>query len=483
MKLSFKKHEKELLIFLAVVTVLLRLLFLGYSDFYGDETKTFYQDKTIPAKEFLLDQRKGPMQFLVVWFTEKIIGGYHELWTRIPFGIAGVISVFVLYLLVKSLYGWKTGIAAAYLFSVSGFFIAFSRTIQYQSILILFGLSGILLFVKYVNQCKKKENCVLLLLSAISFSASLLCHYDAVFFLIPIFYLVIRNKLKFIPILVYFVAPFLLVASVFYIPYYTGGYFEDNTVNYVLRRMTGGDFSLNNSLYTYLVYNRTILAFYIFLVPFVLFFIKIKEKCMKLQLFWFISALLIYELVILNPGTHIYIYVIPLTIMCGYSFVEIYEGISDRVGLKLANVLAVFVISVTLVNSLFIYVPRINTGYPWNSKISTKYHLYLYGFPYNRSWRELRKYFESKEGVRGIYTNDNDTIAQYYLNGIDYTPPGSNFLPQFYIHVNNPQEFFIKDVNFNKVYKDYYEKEKEFTQGGLVLAEVYRLKGSSNTHW
>ena len=134
--LDSKKHTL-ILVFILVLSFLIRFVGVGYSNFYGDETKVFYLDKTIPAFEFFMDQRKGPMQFFVVWLVEKFSGVPDELYTRLPFAFAGFLSVVVFYLLSKKLFNDKVALLSTILFSFSGFNIAFSRTVQYQSFLIL----------------------------------------------------------------------------------------------------------------------------------------------------------------------------------------------------------------------------------------------------------------------------------------------------------------------------------------------------------
>src|SRR5689334_61102 len=125
-----KSKERFLILFLLIISAVPRFWGLGASHFYGDETKTLYLDKTIPAITYFLDQRKGPMQFFVTWVVEKLSGGFSELWMRLPFAIAGLLSVLVFYLLVKKLFDYKVAFVASLLYSFSGFSITFSRTVQ-----------------------------------------------------------------------------------------------------------------------------------------------------------------------------------------------------------------------------------------------------------------------------------------------------------------------------------------------------------------
>ena len=257
--------------FLIVVTIFLRFDNLGYSHFYGDETKTFYLDKTKTALEFFLDQRKGPVQFIVSWIVEKLTGGYYELYQRLPFALASSLSVLVFYFLLKKLFSDnpekdKIAILSTFLFSINGFFIAFGRTVQYQSFLILFGLTAILLFLY------KRT-----ILSGIFIGLSFLSHYDAIFFLFPIVYLAAQSYKKDLKNHLYLLLATILIAAPFYILYLTSGKFQINTADYLTNRISGKNLLPNNSLLTTQVYNPSFL--YLVLLSFSSFtFIKIFKS-------------------------------------------------------------------------------------------------------------------------------------------------------------------------------------------------------------
>src|SRR3972149_1166207 len=169
-KLKLSKTEFISLILLLSVTVILRFPQLGYSHFYGDETKAIFYNKSISITDFLLDQRKGPIQFVVTWVSENIVGGFNEMYIRFPFALAGSFSVLVFYLLVKNLFGWREAVFASFLFTLSGFNIAFSRTAQYQSVLIMFCLIALFLCLLY----SKNKNLLLLFFSSLFLALGIL---------------------------------------------------------------------------------------------------------------------------------------------------------------------------------------------------------------------------------------------------------------------------------------------------------------------
>jgi len=147
LKLSLPAINKKEVLYILLIILLSsipRIWDLGYSHFYGDEIKVLYIDKSVPASEFLMNQRKGPIQFITAWVMEKISNGYSEAIIRLPFALAGIINVFLFYILVKKLFGSTSALISTYIFSLSGIQIAFSRTVQYQSFLLLFSFLSLI---------------------------------------------------------------------------------------------------------------------------------------------------------------------------------------------------------------------------------------------------------------------------------------------------------------------------------------------------
>src|SRR3989344_7139823 len=99
-KLKLSKTEFISLILLLSVTVILRFPQLGYSHFYGDETKAIFYNKSISITDFLLDQRKGPLQFVITWLTENTFNGFKDNYIRLPFALSGFLSIIIFYLIV-----------------------------------------------------------------------------------------------------------------------------------------------------------------------------------------------------------------------------------------------------------------------------------------------------------------------------------------------------------------------------------------------
>lgn len=439
------KAEIIFLTVLILVSGFLRFYQLGYSHYYGDETKTLYLRKDVSAFNFLMNQRKGPMQFIVVWVTEKVSGGFSEGVIRAPFALAGTVLVLVFYIFVRQNFGFRVAMFSTLLFSLNGFYIAFSRTAQYQVLYLLFGFLA-LIFSKHSY-----------FVSGSFFALALLSHYDALFFIIPLFFLV--QKRGFIKILFTGIA----VSLLFYLPNIALGYFGTNTFWYIARRLAGEEYLKNNSLYTAFVYNPLYIYLIILFSVSILGYIKSREfKYAYFLSVWLLVPFVTFQLMVLNPGTHIHNYYLPLFIFGGLGL----DYLSKKLGRFRWVGLAVFATSslTILLIQMWTFIPGINNGYPWKEtdfvgikvdRASPDYHLYLYGFPYYRGWDKLKEYGGLKNGMRNFYTNDNETVAEYYLYGVPYSAPGIGFFPQYYIEVFTPQalrqKLLIDLTNYKEV--------------------------------
>ncbi|MCA9750413.1 MAG: hypothetical protein KC414_14985, partial [Romboutsia sp.] len=216
----------------------------------------------------------------------------------------------------------------------------------------------------------------------------------------------------------------------------------------------GTDQLINNSSFTYWLYNSEI----VFYLPFLLlpFIFKGYKKGIQFEtllfLMWFIVPFTLFQFFISNPGTHIQNYFIPLIVLSSLGMVYAHDSISINRRI-LADIYKSFWLLFFLVmayTQLYAFVPGFNNGYPWKDSQrgpifiealeKTKNQYFIYGFPYNRGWREVRSYFEANGMPRSFYTNDNVTIGEYYLYGVPAHKVHSQQMPQYYIYVQDNQE-------------------------------------------
>lgn len=457
-----------------IISTFLRLPQLGYSNYYGDETKVLYVRKDISAYDFLMNQRKGPIQFLAAWGAEKTFGNFAENTTRLPFALAGIASCLVLYLFVAKLFNPLSGFFSALLFSLSGFYVAFARTVQYQSFLLLFGLLSLYFLARYFKEDKYSK--ILLFLAGIFMGLAFLSHYDAIFFFLPAILILFAKKPRNLRVL-YFFAPLMVLVSSFYLPYFFKGYFSEYTTGYISRRLEGAtSYKPNNSLYTFWIYHPSYVWLVFGLFSLLALIYKIKKPLFWFLLLWFIVPFITFELIFKNPGTHIHNYFLPMLIIAGIGMSELFIWVK-KIPAKIILGISYIVFMLSLFHtSATTFIPRFSSDYPWNScDLSQKYQLFLYGFPYYRGWDQVSEYAHEVGGFRSFDTNDNTTIGEYYLQGVPVHNIESSQQPQYYIQVfKNQEDRTCNDKGLMSEVTSNYTKIKEIYNGNDVLNVIYK---------
>ena len=243
-----------LLIF--IYSSFVRLQGLGYSNFQGDEinTITFLQSKNTNFLTYLLEQKKGPMQYIINMANISLFGYHNEFGVRLPYTIFGILGIIMLGYLATKIFDRSTGLIATMFIATNGLFISFSRITQYQSFMYFLLPLTFILFIYLIEKGKYR----LLPLVGILMGISVLNHYDGMStipFIIAGVAVILRNNLSkkhydrsFIYNLIFAVLAFLLVVASFYVPFYTHSYFENSTKDYLESRLTGGGFMPRTSI-------------------------------------------------------------------------------------------------------------------------------------------------------------------------------------------------------------------------------------------
>ena len=504
----YKIFKSELFSFFVLISFLLIAIYfrfynLGYSDFQGDEAKVFlYRQLDQGFISTLFTNSKGPGQYIVVYLVDKIYaiigGGFdQELFFRIPFALAGVISVFLFYILGKLFGGKNAGIYACILAALNGFFIAFSRIIQYQSFNILLSLISSIFFIGYLKNKSPRNLFITGLISAIGF----LFHYDAVFYIVPqfiILFFTLSRKDFFKNIFAYLLGlSFLLI---FFFQYLLSDTFY-STINYILHERSVGFFSYDSVYYGAKLISIYFPKEFIFFVVFVLLitfvfwykkrhnnlvlflvlfvmvlvvarylnvsprrililpttflailaiigFLKkdIKNSLLNSYLFLWVSISFVILFLFLNkPLTHIYSIFIPLTFVVAISF--------DKLKHHYFKYFAFMVTIVSLISFNYVAYIENKSEYPWNKKQYVFGKMYtgisegeivrgIFGFPYYRNLDRLETSISSiiQENESLIfYFNIKDSRFNFYSTK-KYSLEGSKKVP-IYVEIKNSIDY------------------------------------------
>lgn len=466
-------------------------MYLNWSDYQGDEIKAMYRPEVGQSMwNFLMEQRKGPLQFVITFILKYITPDYYNtLVMRLPFAIAGILAIFVFYKVIKMHFGTRVALYASLFLSLNGLMVAFSRMVQYQSFTIFLFMLALYYFslALYNDKWRIKGWYI----GMFYWGLSALAHYDAIFIAPFVLYILwqwfgkykdISNKTKLIHILASSLVCALVVAA-FYIPFVLS--LTDSQFDYWSGRLTNNSVKISSSIYLFRLYNPIFLMYlYIGLATLGLF--KLKKTWPLI--IWFVFPFLFMEVITDVPGTHIYTYLIPVAIMMGFGLLVVEKLIIDLFGKKLGHkmfylgISVYFLFSFTLTHTLFIDHVR---EYPWGNKQflfwtihkpEVRYHLSVFGFPYNRHWDEIQAYIRENgtPGYTYYGTNEKKSIPRFYME--DYDKEGSE--AEYYIYVYKPQSFnesILQDKPYDWIRNHKRDPVLTFTDYGKDVVKLYKM--------
>ncbi len=184
-----------LLILVAIVAVaaFTRLARLGYAEFHEDELENMRLIvRAYKGEEYapFLDS-KGPIHWLLpaaLWYMR---GWLTEGLARAPFALASLLLIPAVYALGRRLSGGRAavGLVAAGFVALNGFFVAYARHVENQSLIVFWGALAMWLAYRYYRE----DRPALLPWLALALAIGLIAHPDVLLYL-PVFAYVIGLK-------------------------------------------------------------------------------------------------------------------------------------------------------------------------------------------------------------------------------------------------------------------------------------------------
>ena len=178
------------LLLLIAVAAPLRLGDLGWSEFQGDEARVVLRAMAAlqGADGALAAHRKVPGEILLTYLFAGSLGQIEEMTGRLPFALAGVGAVLAFYCLARSLLGGPAALVAGLLLAVNGYFVAFGRILQYDSLAFFLGIAGLLCcrqFGRTTPESEENTPIVSAFLGALLLSGAALVALGAIFLVPP----------------------------------------------------------------------------------------------------------------------------------------------------------------------------------------------------------------------------------------------------------------------------------------------------------
>ena len=170
---------------LLILAAGLRLTDLGWSEFQGDEARVVLRAMAAlqGAPGALAAHRKVPGEIMLAYLFAGGLGQITELIGRLPFALAGVAGVMAFYVLARALFGHTAALVAALLLAVNGYFVAFGRILQYDSLAFFLGTVGLICCWRFGRGDGPPTSWAIL--GALTLASALLVALGAIFLAVP----------------------------------------------------------------------------------------------------------------------------------------------------------------------------------------------------------------------------------------------------------------------------------------------------------
>ncbi len=482
-------YKYLLLVVVFFVSFSFRFINLGYSEFQDDEKKALIRLKSDQnVIEFFMAQRKGPMQFFVS-SVPLLLNGWDttdELNIRLPFSIIGSLAVIVLYLLlIRVTRSTTVSFLVALLFSVNGFFVGFGRVAQYQNLNLFF--SFLCLFLFSISRDKGRNLILWSNLGSVAWALSLLSHWDAIFFLVPIFYYValilnssIHTKKQKIVFIISNLLTVIVLLLPFLVPYFFSQVNNDSNMEYLSRRVGISSYGYQNHLSIFQLYNPH-LTLYVYGALALLSVFSLRKSW--IYILWFIVNFVSILFLMSKPGTHIYNYVIPVFFMIALGL----SVLRNKLLLFLVSLIILFIIYLLGYQSYRLFIHN-SPEYPWNDKhifsnlTARKYdgkEVLTFGFPHFRNLKYINQLIVSDSPECRYYiSNEGKEITEIYMSGVKYKSV-ENKTCYYIVKVkrgfifNRDSTRYPEEIGRTPIYSFYKDTER--------LVDVYKVDRRSSS--
>lgn len=409
-------------------------------------------------------------------------GGYEEWVTRLPFALASLLAVYVVYRLVRDSFGRFPALVSAALLGTCGLVTAFGRIVQYKSFCMLF----VLVTASFMFGWLRNHNPLHLYLGCLFYALALLTHYDALAFA-PTLGIIVIAGFRRHPAAGHSHTRHLLVAgatgsfltSLFYIPYVLQPNFP-SVRDYLLDRIASGS-GMQTFASTYALLGLYLPPFYLAVTISLLAFGVVRmlraQRTLPglIFLFWFFSVFAFYMLMGGDPRSHVYNYFLPGVVLVALGL----EGIgasAKNLPLKRALQTAIWILIIASASSTYYMLVDHSVEHPWYAKKIVGYTLPnlesrnivgVFGFPYQRGLDKVGALFQSGQ-LRGTFdSNERDAMADYYFRA------RRDFPPDYYVYVHRP-------LSLNRDLPEFlgsdYRLIAEISAGGTKTIDIYESR-------
>lgn len=443
------------------VAVALRLPHLGAAEFHDDEASVALAAAVLAQgdPEVLLTQLKGPAQILLPAGPLLLTGQLSELTARLPFALAGLAVVIGGMALAHRLVGRGLApLVAGFVLALDGLLIAFARIVQYQSLVLLLSLGAYWCCWRFARGAPGSWR--YLSLAALFIAVALLGHWDAIYVLPALLWLVVvgvrRRRWGLARTARALAGPVFLGAAVlasFYMPFVRHPHASETLGHLAERTGQGGGWWLVNNLgasydlmavYSTLAQVWTIAFLVAGLVVVVcagagrLWLVGglgsaalawTTAAGIRSLLLWFGAGWLAMTFLIAEPRTHLYVVVVPGAILAAMAVQRLKDNRLvpplGRYGLSAGAVLALAWAGLHQYTIFVRQSPEYIRTYPAARLLArpgASDTLPLaaaarFGFPNRDGWKAIGELYRRGELQGALASNQSSEVVAWYLRG------------------------------------------------------------------
>jgi 4-amino-4-deoxy-L-arabinose transferase-like glycosyltransferase len=431
------------------------------------------------------------MQLLVTLIVRIITGEYGEWQTRLPFSLASLVNVYIVYLFVRDIYGKRAALWAGALTGSCGLLVAFGRIVQYQAFVML----AVSLTALFLQRWILKDEPRYLYFGLVSYAFGVLAHYDSITFLPALLLLLLlgfrsrehwtSSHLQHLSLAS---ALALFIAGSFYVPFIfrpgfasVSEYLQGRVVGESRRATFIRTYQLLD-LYLPPLYEKIIGALIVVGSATVL---RSKTRAFVLVvLTWFGAPFVFYMFLGGDPRSHIYMYVLPGMILAAIGIDAIASIPKSRFVTHATQAIAWTTIIAFAAITYYMLVDH-TLEHPWEKKTILGYELPnlatshvqgVFGFPYRRGLEQVGELFESGSMIGNVGSNERYSTVEFYFKATRSSPPVTYFddpgstPPDYYFYVYRP---FSLRRELPETVKDTYKFFGTISEGGRRTIDIY----------
>ncbi len=460
------------------IAMVVRFPTLGYSEFQGDEAIILRRAAQILAgeREQLFLHQKGPVEILMPLSLWSLTGTLNEWQARVPFTLMGVLAVFALLLVGRRWFNARAGVLAGLSAAIAGFLVAFSRIVQYQSVVVALSALSLLMMTDYA----RAGHCRALLLAAAFMAYGLLAHYDTVLFAPAAAWLLFSGMLQrrdnWRPEARNILLALLMgavILALFYVPFMSNPNFA-KTFGYLAQGRLGNDGPVYNNISKVwrmsTFYNSVyyVVGVLLLLVVGVLWHVKKMTLGSHVAPWLYLGVPLVFYLfLVFDPRTHIYTFYPGAAMMAAAVVDRLWTKLTPlprwRAGLAVLGGLWYVLCAGYIVLAFISHTPEYKREWP-----ASRHPLYpvtwdtlplfgFFGFPYRAGWKAVEGLYA--QGIlAGVYaSNEEPEVTTWYVRGGTRTLCGN---PDLYILAENVQD---------EIAIDWGELEREYALFARIM--------------